>query len=110
MNKPEDYWDAVQGKGPLAEEWRDHPHRLVYDLVQQLGEARKQISAPASPGTPNGESHRRRHIELYRAFDELLADYLHHVGIPRGKLLGDTTLLELAQWSRQQTLEPTPRE
>lgn len=28
-----DYWKAPSGEGPLAEAWKDKPHRLVYDLV-----------------------------------------------------------------------------
>lgn len=33
---PDDYRDAVAGIGPLAEEWQDKPHRLVYDLAGEL--------------------------------------------------------------------------
>lgn len=31
-----DYYNAPSGEGPLADEWRDKPHRLVYDLCKRL--------------------------------------------------------------------------
>lgn len=31
-----DYRDAVSGDGPLAAQWADKPHRLVYDLCTQV--------------------------------------------------------------------------
>lgn len=49
------------------------------------------------------DEHRQRHIELHRAFDELLADFLTH---NRGKLLSNTTLEELLRWSHAQTVQP----
>ena len=41
-----EYHHAPSGKGPLAAEWKDKPHRLLYDL---LGEIRylKAASQPA---------------------------------------------------------------
>jgi hypothetical protein len=32
----QDYINATSGIGPLAKEWTDKPHRLVYDLVREL--------------------------------------------------------------------------
>jgi len=32
----DDFRNAPGGIGPLAAEWRDKPHRLVYDLCQRL--------------------------------------------------------------------------
>ena len=32
----DDYRDAPSGIGPLAAEWKDKPHRLVYDLCRAL--------------------------------------------------------------------------
>jgi hypothetical protein len=49
------------------------------------------------------EQHRQRHIELHRAFDELAADFLTH---NKGRLMSETSIMELAQWSHQQTLNP----
>jgi hypothetical protein len=31
-----DYRNAPSGIGPLANEWKDKPHRLVYDLCRLL--------------------------------------------------------------------------
>jgi hypothetical protein len=51
------------------------------------------------------KKHREHHIELHHAIDELVADFLWH---NRKKHLGDTTVLELLQWSFDQTQKPTP--
>ena len=32
----EDYWGAPSGIGPLASEWADKPHRLLYNLIAAL--------------------------------------------------------------------------
>lgn len=32
----EDYRLAPSGEGPLANQWKDKPHRLVYDLVAEI--------------------------------------------------------------------------
>lgn len=32
-----DYIDAISGEGPLAGDWEDKPHRLIYDLCAMLG-------------------------------------------------------------------------
>ena len=49
------------------------------------------------------EEHKARHVELHRAFDELLADYLLH---NRGALPSTTTCMELAEWSNRQQTKP----
>ena len=49
------------------------------------------------------EDHKQRHIELHNRLDELLADYIGHTG----NLLSKTTLLEIMDWSFQQTKNPT---
>ena len=36
----EDYRNAPSGIGPLAAEWKDKPHRLLYDLCTVLEQAR----------------------------------------------------------------------
>ena len=51
----------------------------------------------------NIEDHITRHEELHRHLDELAADYLEATG----RRLGDTTVLELIQWSHRQTLAPS---
>jgi len=53
--------------------------------------------------TLSREDHMKRHVELHRAFDELLADFLVH---NRKKAPSTTTVLELAQWSNRQTRDP----
>jgi hypothetical protein len=54
------------------------------------------------------EEHRARHQELHQALDELLADWIGHQSIDYGKVLSDTTLMELMRWSHEQTINPTP--
>lgn len=35
----DDYWQAPSGIGPQAGEWRDKPHRLLYDLLLRINTA-----------------------------------------------------------------------
>lgn len=46
----------------------------------------------------NEQAHRDRHAELLRALDELAADYMGETG----KLVSQTTVMELMQWSNEQ--------
>ena len=48
--------------------------------------------------------HRARHQELHDALDELVADWAIHQ--PRGKMYSNSTIMELVEWSYQQTIEP----
>lgn len=41
------YWQAPSGQGPLARQWDDKPHRLVYDLIAAL--------LPRPAGSPVGD-------------------------------------------------------
>ena len=52
------------------------------------------------------EEHRKRHIELHKAFDELLADFITQTE----NLPSKTSVFELVHWSHQQTIEPTEKE
>jgi len=47
--------------------------------------------------------HKRRHVELHARLDELLADYLVHHDDKRPS---NTTVMELATWSYEQTQNP----
>lgn len=49
------------------------------------------------------EEHRERHRLLHGMFDELAADYLRHNS---DRMLNNSTLMDLAEWSHQQTLDP----
>ena len=48
------------------------------------------------------EEHARKHKELHRSLDELAADYIRITG----KLLDETNILELLEWSNRQTTNP----
>jgi len=48
------------------------------------------------------EEHKQRHIELHKALDELLADFITHTK----KLPSETSLTELIKWSYEQTQNP----
>ena len=45
------------------------------------------------------KDHKERHIELHKELDELIADYI----TVTGKRISNSTILELVQWSSQQT-------
>ena len=49
------------------------------------------------------EEHKIRHKELHKMLDELIADYIRH----NDKRLSETNIIELMQWSYQQTLNPS---
>lgn len=50
------------------------------------------------------EEHVKAHMDLHKSFDLLLADFLQH---NPGRLLSNTTLMELMKWSHQETENPT---
>ena len=52
----------------------------------------------------NKSWHLARHRELHDALDELVADWAIHQ--PRGKVYSNSTIMELIEWSYQQTIEP----
>ncbi len=52
------------------------------------------------------EEHIERHKILHKELDELMADHIRHTN----KLPSKTTVLELAQWSHEQTTKPTGEE
>ena len=56
------------------------------------------------PVDHNKQAYTARYKELHNSLDELFADYITH---NTGKYPSNTTVLELYQWSYQQTKEPT---
>lgn len=40
----QDYRNAPSGIGPMAEEWSDKPHRLVYDLCAEVDNTRVRLT------------------------------------------------------------------
>lgn len=48
------------------------------------------------------KEHKIKHIELHRALDELIADFIRHTN----KLPSKTMLMELMSWSHEQTTNP----
>ena len=49
--------------------------------------------------------HRKRHIELHHALDELVADWIgHHMHGDKG--ISNTPIIELMRWSHEQTIKP----
>lgn len=48
------------------------------------------------------EEHIERHKVLHKCFDELLADFIDKAG----RTLSQTNLIELVEWSYQQTFKP----
>jgi hypothetical protein len=78
-------------------------------LVNELNEGNPQwlpyaVDEELTRGNGARVTHRARHVELHRAFDELLADYLLHVP---GSLPSKITATDLMTWSHAQTIAPT---
>lgn len=54
-----DYRDAMSGEGPLAYQWKDKPHRLIYDLCYEVEHLRKQLEKRATEKlSPAFDEHR----------------------------------------------------
>lgn len=49
------------------------------------------------------QEHKKRHEELHKALDELVADYITHHQDSR---LTGTTVMQLMEWSFKQTISP----
>lgn len=49
------------------------------------------------------EQHQARHVELHKALDELVADWIRHTG----KMPSTSSVMELMLWSHEQTQDPT---
>lgn len=56
---------------------------------------------PAPEQTP--EEHKARHVALHAVLEELVADFLNHTGA----LPSRTSVMQLMEWSHQQTQQPT---
>ncbi len=41
----DDYRNAPSGIGPLADEWKNKPHRLVYDLCKKVADLVEALHA-----------------------------------------------------------------
>jgi hypothetical protein len=61
--------------------------------------------------------HKNRHVELHRALDELVTDYINHkrnrsvfTAAPQYDGIGKTTVMQLIKWSKKQAAEPTEPE
>jgi len=51
----------------------------------------------------NPEQHKKRHEELHKCLDELVADFILH----SEKRPSETSVMELMQWSHNQTINPS---
>jgi hypothetical protein len=51
------------------------------------------------------EQHRKRHIELHKAVDELFADFISHHPDESG--FTQKPIIELIEWAYKQTINPT---
>ena len=51
----------------------------------------------------SGIEHKKRHVELHRSLDELVADFVAQTG----RLPSETTIMDLMRWSHEQTIAPT---
>jgi len=59
----------------------------------------------------NIEEHKARHVLLHNMLDELVADWIdHNIDIKNGKTLSQTSIMEIMQWSDEQTKNPTEKE
>lgn len=52
------------------------------------------------------QDHKKRHVVLHKCLDELLGDYISHIGITPS----DINFMEFLKWSSEQTQNPTEKE
>jgi hypothetical protein len=52
------------------------------------------------------DEHRQRHIELHRAFDELVADWIAQAPSGSVRLPTEQPIMALMRWSHRQTINP----
>lgn len=45
MIETKDYRSALEGRGPMASQWADKPHRLVFDLCDEIERLRERCEA-----------------------------------------------------------------
>ena len=70
------------------------------------GEAKRlQRNLKKAKANMTSEEHKKRHEELHKSFDELLADFIEQTG----KVPSKTTLMEFLEWSYEQTQHPTEK-
>jgi hypothetical protein len=78
--------------------------RAFNGLQEELEKLREKVEKLEAGAEESALSkHRKRHVMLHQNLDELTADFFAHV---RGSRPITTTLVELMQWSHQQTKEP----
>lgn len=65
---------------------------------------------PLKYKTMTEKEHKKIHLQLHRSFDELAADWLDNQPLKSNKKFSNTTIMELMEWSYQQTLKPTKKE
>jgi hypothetical protein len=74
-----DYRNAPSGEGPLANEWKDKPHRLVYDLCKEVDNLRAEATPTASrtwPGSSASANPRPENVNDLWDFPMILRGYL----------------------------------
>lgn len=72
------YWRAPSGHGPLAAEWSDKPHRLVYGLVSSIVHSTGSRAATAASSAAPAVSARSELDKLRREYrPSMSTDVLH---------------------------------
>jgi len=111
-------WDGVIGLHTIAHKllWGDGMQKQaalqhVVWLCELLEKAADELNlafnqkrkVDMSDTALHQEEHKKRHIELHKALDELATDYLVQHG---GKIPSHTTIMELMTWSNEQQKNP----
>ena len=55
------------------------------------------------------EEHKEIHKKLHKCLDELVADWLDHQPLNSDKRFSNTFIMELIEWSHQQTINPVEK-
>ena len=65
-----DYRVAPGGEGPLAAEWKDKPHRLIYDLCSEVDRLEAELIGEREQGNLDFERLKAAHAEEIRQIQE----------------------------------------
>ncbi len=87
--------------------WRSWTKQENPKLMQELlAETKRKLEEKKSAEVTVDERRKKHiedHVRLHKALDELIADWFHHV--PEHGM--GSTIISLAEWSNQQTIDPT---
>lgn len=100
-------WDILYEGDPVlfCPLGNEHAYRVCAAMNGAFMEGYLRAERTKKTCDVESQDHKERHILLHKYFDELLADFIDHIQ----KLPSETSIMELAQWSYNETIKPTEK-